>query len=151
MHFLSSASDFKSIFWLGPFEWQSKGSDFSCSIHSSELVMAPMANQRFGFSLVLAALLGRKVITLRMSGEGRRVSRRPSTAQTKPIWSPSTRRGCWSQAGPSQCHVDGCKIRFSHLLEAMTQLFSGSLFPFFGGCPTKIVFPKKGSLFFQGH
>ena len=29
---------------------------------------------------------------------------------------------------------------------------SVALFPFsFGGCPTKIVFLKKGSLFFQGH
>ena len=35
---------------------------------------------------------------------------------------------------------------------AKPQLCSGPLFPlFFGGCPTKMVFPKKGSLFFQGH
>ena len=33
-----------------------------------------------------------------------------------------------------------------------TQLFSGTLLPlFFGGCPLKMVFPKKGVLFFQGH
>ena len=33
------------------------------------------------------------------------------------------------------------------------QFFGGSLFPsvFFRGCPTKMVFPKTGSLFFQGH
>ena len=34
----------------------------------------------------------------------------------------------------------------------LPQLFSGSLFPLFlgGGCPTKMVFPKKGSLVSPG-
>ena len=31
------------------------------------------------------------------------------------------------------------------------QLFSGALFPPFFVAPLKIVFPKKGSIFFQGH
>ena len=33
----------------------------------------------------------------------------------------------------------------------VSQLFSGTLVPFFLAAPLKMVFPKKGSLFFQGH
>ena len=46
-----------------------------------------------------------------------------------------------------------CGTLFTVFLDAsFSQLFSGPLlFFFFGGCPTKMVFPKKGFHFFQGH
>ena len=57
----------------------------------------------------------------------------------------------------SGCHKGSDHIGSVWLVRvfSFSLLLSCSVAPFFpcffGGCPTKMVFPQKGSLFFQGH